>query len=208
MNFTHKRVATLVPRAAACSPVSTQENQMCSSRVILLPIRQFSRSFCFPQSFTIARSLQLRKMSLMQRNPAGGFPSLTRALNDLESFLSRPTGGNEVLGHCPRFDVRETKDSYRLDGDLPGVDKKNVEVEFSDDNTLTIKGHSERESTSENPEQSWWYSERSVGDFRRSFTFPHPVDREHIDATLKDGVLSINVPKAGDATINKRIDVK
>ncbi|KAL4863274.1 hypothetical protein BDV12DRAFT_177697 [Aspergillus spectabilis] len=39
-------------------------------------------------------------------------------------------------------------------------------------NTLTTKGHSELESKSENPEQSWWYSERSVGDFRRSFAFP------------------------------------
>ncbi|GFG18020.1 hypothetical protein IFM61392_10341 [Aspergillus lentulus] len=117
-------------------------------------------------------------------------------------------GRSDVLGNYPRFDVRETKDSYRLDGDLPGVGKKDVQVEFTDDNTLTVKGHSERESTSENPEQSWWFSERSVGDFRRSFRFPGPVDRDHIDATLKDGVLSINVPKTGDSTVSKRIDVK
>lgn len=102
--------------------------------------------------------------------------------------------------------IRRPRDenSYRLDGDLPGVDKNDVQVEFTDDNTLTVKGHSKREPTSENPEQLWWYSERSVGDFRRSFRFPGPVDREHIDATLKDGVLSISVPKTGDSTVNRR----
>ncbi|RLL96227.1 hypothetical protein CFD26_106378 [Aspergillus turcosus] len=152
--------------------------------------------------------LQARTMSLLQRHPGAGFPSLSRALNDLESFLNRPAGSHDVLGHYPRFDVRETKDSYRLDGDLPGVDKKDIDIDLSDDNILTIKGRSERESTSEDPDQSWWASERSVGEFRRSFRFPNDVDRNGIDASLKDGVLSITIPKKAESSVSKRIDIK
>ncbi|GFG22418.1 30 kDa heat shock protein [Aspergillus udagawae] len=181
---------------------------MYTRRLLNFPLRHFATRPSVIRSLRPRQPWQTRTMSLMQRNPGAGFPSLSRALNDLESFLNRPAGSHDVLGHSPRFDVRETKDNYRLDGELPGVDKKDIEIELSDDNILTIKGRSERESTSEDPEQSWWCSERSVGEFRRSFRFPNDVDRDGIDASLKDGVLSITIPKTAESTVSKRIDIK
>ncbi|KAF7125604.1 hypothetical protein CNMCM5793_001843 [Aspergillus hiratsukae] len=176
-------------------------------RLLNSPFRRFATNPPILRSLGPRQPVQTRTMSLMQRNSGAGFPSLSRALNDLESFLNRPAASHDMLGHYPRFDVRETKDSYRLDGDLPGVDKKDIDIELSDDNILTIKGRSERESTSEDPDQSWWCSERSVGEFRRSFRFPNDVDRDGIDASLKDGVLSITIPKTAESSVSKRIDI-
>lgn len=192
--------------------VKTQnQTNMYSRKLLNFPLRHFATRTPILRSARPHQPWQTRTMSLMQRgqrHPGAGFPSLSRALTDLESFLSRPVGSHDLLGQYPRFDVRETKDSYRLDGELPGVDKKDIDIELSDDNVLTIKGHSERESTSEDPDQSWWCSERSVGEFRRSFRFPDSVDREGIDASLKDGVLSITVPKTAESSVSKRIDIK
>ncbi|KAL3469512.1 HSP20-like chaperone [Aspergillus californicus] len=180
---------------------------MYTNRILYRPLKHLTS--CPP---TLSRALRTskpnRKMSLLKQSPNGAFPSLTRTMNDLESILSHPLGSNEMFGRYPSFDVRETKDSYCLDGDLPGVDKNDVQLELSDDNVLTVKGHSERESVSEDPEQSWWCSERAMGDFRRSFSLPTPVDREHITATMKDGVISITVPKTGESSTSKRIDIK
>lgn len=155
---------------------------------------------------------QCRTMSsLMHRRPGGGLFSLMRALDDFDSSLANRSFDNQFTAYAPRFDLRETKDSYHLDGELPGVEKKDLEIEFPDRNTLNIKGHSESSSSKEGKEGNegtWWYAERSTGDFRRSFNFPTPVDCDHVDASLKNGVLSIKIPKSEEAPTGKRIDIK
>jgi HSP20 family protein len=155
---------------------------------------------------------------------------------------------------APKFDVKETNEAYHLEGELPGIEHKNLSIEFSDDEqTLLIKGrteHSREEGTRPNaaggagaiedaasststtnaPEatqdaasaasdsngtlgltnqnssmtakenngrrqQTYWVSERSVGSFQRSFAFPNRVNAEHVKASLKNGILSVIVPK-------------
>ncbi|KAL4749628.1 hypothetical protein BDW72DRAFT_177821 [Aspergillus terricola var. indicus] len=145
--------------------------------------------------------------SLMHRRPGGGLFSLMRALDDFSSPANRSLG-NQFMAYAPRFDLRETKDSYHLDGELPGVEKKDLDIEFPDRNTLNIRGHTEASSSKEGAESTWWCVERSTGDFRRSFNFPTPVDCDHVDATLKNGVLSITIPKSEEAPTGKRIDIK
>ncbi|KAL4971684.1 HSP20-like chaperone [Aspergillus desertorum] len=159
----------------------------------------------------IARSpfLQSRTMSsLIPRRPPGGLFSLMQALDDFDKSLANRSLDNKFTAYCPRFDMRETKDGYHLDGELPGVDKKDLDIEFPDRNTLNIKGHTETSASREDAEGSWWCVERSTGDFRRSFSFPTPVDCDHVDATLKNGILSITIPKAEEVPTGKRIDVK
>lgn len=151
---------------------------------------------------------QTRTMSLMQRRPGGGIVSFMRALDDLEHSLSNRSFDSQLMAYSPRFDFRETKTAYHLEGEFPGVEKKDLEIEFPDESTMSIKGHTERASSSEGPEGSWWCMERSMGDFRRSFSFPTPVDRENVDASLKNGVLSITVPKTEPVSTGKRIDIK
>jgi HSP20 family protein len=145
----------------------------------------------------------------------------------------------------PKFDLREVKDGYELHGELPGIDQKDIEIEFTDANTLTVKGRTERKYESgtrpagfveapaakgaiteeahkatvedegaeptatqvakkdtkpapahKEPEEKYWVSERSVGEFSRSFSFPVRVDQDAVHASMKNGILSILVPKA------------
>jgi len=146
----------------------------------------------------------------------------------------------------PKFDVKEVSDAYELHGELPGIEQDNVQIEFTDAQTLTVKGRTERSFTSgtppaglvessktagkiteggethahkatvededasekpstevtkaeqkdEEPKAKYWVSERSVGEFSRSFSFPVRVDQDAVRASMKNGILSIVVPKA------------
>src|SRR5690242_14874187 len=102
--------------------------------------------YCGSKTTSINRSTpslaQMRNMWL-QRRPAGGPSSLVRALDDFESLLSRRAGEP----YCPRFDMREMNDRYVLEGELPGVEKKDINIEFTDNNTLSVSGHTEQASS-------------------------------------------------------------
>jgi len=167
----------------------------------------------------------------------------------------------------PRFDVMETEQSYELYGELPGLEQSKLDIEFSDAQTLLIKGQTERPSStnpapeasqspqvesektadgeasetssvkshtatveddydeadtplkntvapalttattattsnqqpqqkqSETPKPQFWASERRVGSFARSFSFSQRVDHDAVQASLKNGVLHVVVPK-------------
>jgi HSP20 family molecular chaperone IbpA len=155
-----------------------------------------------------------RAMSLMPRFPGAEFSSLFRFLDSYNDHLVRRNAGFGLRAFAPRFDVRETTDAYHLDGELPGIDHKNVEIEFSDPHTLVISGRTERESTAKSPDESgeadtgkYWVSERSVGEFYRTFTFPSAVDQNNVKARLKGGVLSVTVPKSAPPSA-KRITIE
>ncbi|PUU80117.1 HSP20-like chaperone, partial [Tuber borchii] len=100
----------------------------------------------------------------------------------------------------PAFDFLETKNEYILEGELPGLhDKKRTVIEFTDAQTVSIRGKIDhREETKKNKEEGdkVWAAERSVGEFRRDFTFPGSINAEGVGATLEYGVLRIVVPKA------------
>jgi HSP20 family protein len=99
-------------------------------------------------------------------------------------------GGGE--GFVPRFDVKETKDGYELRADLPGVKESDLEISVTG-NVLTISGRREEERREESDQ--YFAVERSYGSFARSFALPEGADTDHVKAELKDGVLTIVVPK-------------
>ncbi|KAK3081397.1 hypothetical protein LTS18_007071 [Coniosporium uncinatum] len=194
----------------------------------------------------------------------------------------------------PRFNVTEAKDSYSLEGELPGIDQKDISIEFTDENTLTIKGRTEKQTESgsrpvaeaaqeasadttspsgtptetssvkshqptvederpasegewtevatpaaseagpstaapepskavaapapamttqqqqqqqQQPQHRTWVSERTVGEFSRSFAFPSRVNQDAVKASLQNGILSIVVPKAVRPE-NRRITIQ
>ncbi|KAJ5585321.1 uncharacterized protein N7459_005121 [Penicillium hispanicum] len=160
----------------------------------------------------------------------------------LDESHSRPTPvRTRTRTFSPAFDVRELNNGYYLDGELPGVDQSNIDIEFSDSHTLVVKGRTERDyknessgaaparsrqptvedededesdsnstdtdtvhstatptqssSGSQSPSFRYWVSERSIGEFQRTFTFPGRVDQDAVRASLKNGILSIFVPK-------------
>ncbi len=178
----------------------------------------------------------------------------------------------------PRFDVREVGAAYELQGELPGIEQKNLNIEFLDERTLVIRGRTVSEDTktsdaaeaaepakavqneeaSDNvseksanyhkasvedeyvdagaeseaadgaktpastmaevgptaeskkaaePSFKYWVSERSVGEFERRFSFPGRVELENVKASLKNGILSVVVPKAV-AQQSRRINIE
>jgi len=187
--------------------------------------------------------------------PATSFSPLFNFLNEFDDYHSNRNRHHRQDGmktFNPKFDVKETADSYELHGELPGIEQQNVEIEFTDNSTITVKGRTERSYTSGTPiegtkmsgaitdgtesetpshkasvedegaektstatdirksdgaevlkseepnppEAKYWVSERSVGTFSRSFTFPVHVDQDNVSASMKNGILSILIPKA------------
>ncbi len=112
-----------------------------------------------------------------------------------------------VLGDgnfIPTFEVKETKDSYLFKADLPGVKESDVEISLSG-NMLTISG--QREEEKRNEDDRFFAYERAYGRFSRSFTLPEGADTDNVRAELKNGVLTIDVPKKPEVQ-PRRIEVQ
>jgi HSP20 family molecular chaperone IbpA len=103
----------------------------------------------------------------------------------------------------PYADIYETGDEIVVVADMPGVSEESVDITLEQD-VLTINGYVEPETPEDH---SLAYAEYDVGDFVRSFRISNEIDRDGIEATLKDGVLHLHLPKAGPAKA-KKISVK
>lgn len=101
--------------------------------------------------------------------------------------------------YIPKADIIETVDSMILYADMPGVDEKSVEVTL-EKNVLTITGTVEAQDF---PGRSICYAEYDVGDYERAFTISDEVDRERIEASVKNGVLKLTLRKAPQAEVRK-----
>jgi HSP20 family protein len=110
-----------------------------------------------------------------------------RSMRDaMEPWLTRePT-------HSPRFDVRETASGFVFRADLPGVKQDQVDITLTG-NELRISGR-RQEIRAEDGDRSV-LSEVEYGSFSRVFVLPDGVDGENVQADLKDGVLTVTVPK-------------
>jgi len=104
------------------------------------------------------------------------------------------------LVFVPQFDVRETQDSYIFKADLPGVKDKDLDISLTG-NRLTISGQREMEEKQQN--ENYHLYERSYGSFSRSFTLPDTADVNSAKAELKDGVLTVALPKKAEAQPRK-----
>ncbi|MCX8030523.1 MAG: Hsp20/alpha crystallin family protein [Thermodesulfovibrionales bacterium] len=105
--------------------------------------------------------------------------------------------------YTPSVDIIEKKDEIIVIADMPGVDEKSVDITL-EKNVLTIYGKVEIDFA-ENYKLR--YSEFGIGDYERVFTLSDEVDREHIHATVKNGVLKIILPKA-ESVKTKKIPIK
>jgi len=103
----------------------------------------------------------------------------------------------------PRTDIYEDGENIVVVADLPGVDGNSVEITL-EKGVLTINGYVEP-VVPENYTLN--YAEYEVGDFQRSFRLSNQIDQENIQATMKDGVLRLVLPKVGPAK-TKKIAVK
>lgn len=200
------------------------------------------------------------------------FTGLFRLIDDFDKYALQNNGvaqqgtrhhGRHIPTFTPKFDMKETENHYELHGELPGIEKDNVHIEFTDPQTVVVRGRVERTYTSgtppaglleknpqdqmsgaitegpkdhhdkahqptveddteeggapsnttvakvdenkavaeqqqqpKQPQHKFWVSERSVGEFSRTFNFPSRVDTDGVSASLNNGILSVVVPKA------------
>jgi HSP20 family protein len=140
-------------------------------------------------------------MELVRWEPFDGLNKIQSRINDLfgDSFdrsWSSPTW-------YPPVDVLEIKDSYVVRAELPGMKKEDFNLEVKD-GMLTLSGERKSEKTTDGVK--YRTVERVEGKFSRSFSLPETVKHDGIQATYKDGILEIHVPKAEEAK-PRRIEV-
>ena len=109
-----------------------------------------------------------------------------------------PAPENEPV-YVPRVDVRETAEGFAVVADLPGVDEKSVEATVQH-RVLTIEGWTKAEKPQGHEELG---REFGAGRFRRDFTLPDAVDPDRIQARVKNGVLTVAIPKKDEVKARK-----
>jgi HSP20 family protein len=130
----------------------------------------------------------------------------TKSLDVRKSELTRAEskeGTRDRLVFIPRADIYEAGDQIVLLADVPGVDEKSIDITL-EKNVLTIKAFVEVDDPADYTQT---YREYQVGDYQRNFVLSDEIDRSGIEATVKDGVLRLALPKAGPAK-TQRIAVK
>ncbi|MFC1735290.1 Hsp20/alpha crystallin family protein [Candidatus Hydrogenedentota bacterium] len=122
-----------------------------------------------------------------------------RGLGDLRSEMARLFGHVPSVwaepgfkGWAPAVDILEDEKTFTIKIELPGVDKKDIEVSVTN-GELTVRG--ERKLEKEDKKENYRRIERSYGSFSRSFTMPKNVDAKGISAESKEGVLTVTLPK-------------
>jgi len=123
----------------------------------------------------------------------GDWPFSRRLPRILEELRREwPSAGREGA-FVPAMDVADSDDRYVITVELPGGRREDVQVELQE-GMLTIRG--EKKSEREEKKEKRRYIERSYGSFSRSFRLPADADADRLDASFKDGVLTITIPKS------------
>ena len=132
---------------------------------------------------------------------------MNRLFDDFFADFAAPalTPGGASGARGIHMDVRETGDAFELEAELPGVSEDDIHVELSE-NLLTIRGE---KTVEEKDDGEGAVRRRAYSSFQRSLSLPFDVDPERIDATFKNGVLKLTLPKpAGLESSVKKIAVK
>lgn len=118
-------------------------------------------------------------------------------------LLREAWGGGPAreLVWSPDFEIRENDDAFIFKADLPGIRNEDLEISLAG-NQLQITG--KREQERERGEGRYYTYERSYGSFSRSFSLPEVADLDSIRSDLKDGVLTLVVPKKAGAKPQRR----
>lgn len=131
------------------------------------------------------------------------FEDFFRRPFDLSPFREESALGGDFI---PHMDVSETEKEINISAELPGMNVEDIDISMTG-NSLTIKG--EKKSEKEEKGERYYRSERSYGSFRRSIPLPEEVEEEEIEATYKNGVLKVKLPKSPETQKGaKQIEIK
>ena len=132
-------------------------------------------------------------MTLTRWSPVGDVAALE--INRLNQMFEAAFGGESFSqgGWMPAVDILETADKHVLvKAELPDMKREDIKITI-ENNVLTIEG--ERKFDNKGESEKYHRVERGYGAFRRSFTVPNTVDASNVQATYKDGVLTITLPR-------------
>jgi len=123
--------------------------------------------------------------------------TLGEVWGDFDRMIDRIFSDTPIWeARIPAVDVREEKDRYVLEADLPGLTEKDIEVKV-EDNLLTIS--SKKDEKREEKRNGYLIRERRSSAFQRSFVLPTDVDKENITAQFKNGILTLDMKKLASA---------
>ncbi len=124
----------------------------------------------------------------------------------MEDVIPAAQSSRSLSQFTPSIDVTETDKEYIVRGEFPGVAAEGVNIELKD-NTITLSG--EKRSEHDKSEGTRHYVERSFGAFTRAFTFDSEIDEDNALAEMRNGVLTIKIPKAAkEVKGSKRLTIK
>ena len=145
-------------------------------------------------------------MELVPWRPLGELGSFRKEMDRFWNrfFGETPLSRTFTEEWVPSVDISETKDSFVVKTELPGLEAKDVDVSISGD-LLTIKGEKKKEE--EEKDEHHYCAERYYGSFQRTFQLPTGVKADKIEATFDKGVLKVTLPKEEEAK-KKEIEIK
>ncbi|HEX9940597.1 MAG TPA: Hsp20/alpha crystallin family protein [Thermoanaerobaculia bacterium] len=139
--------------------------------------------------------------SMTRWNPSAAY--LTREpFSRLFDTFFNDLQGEEVgnRGWVPPVDIQETADGYKLEAELPGLTKEDINITL-ENNVLRLSG--ERKFEKDVKKENYHRVERTYGAFSRAFALPQQVNPEGVCAAFENGILTITVPKAEQAKPRK-----
>jgi len=123
----------------------------------------------------------------------------------VDQFIDDAFEGNATKNFIPRVDVAETDKEFEISFAVPGMKKNDFSVDFKD-GQLTIGG--ERKIENEDKNRNFHTIETQYGSFSRTFYLPENIDHSKINASYKDGILNVVVPKDEKKVLKSVIEVK
>jgi HSP20 family protein len=150
----------------------------------------------------VRRTTSVSPQPLQRWEPFRELEQLQEHMDRLMQGAWSPAGGGNGGAWMPVTDIEETDDAWVIEAELPGVNRKDVNVEMRDSEVIISGDIKEKERKGVLRRQT-----RKTGEFEYRVTLPGDSDAEHIEASLHDGVLTVRVPKTEQAK-PRRIEVK
>jgi HSP20 family protein len=141
--------------------------------------------------------------------PLAGIPAFDDMERRMQKMMGNVLGDSDLvpssIAWVPAMEIAETPNEMIASVELPGIQKKDVEISVDED-MLTISGEKTAEKTTDDKKYHLW--ERSYGSFSRSFSLPRGIDSARITAEFNNGVLNVHMPKTSGARAKARkIDI-
>jgi HSP20 family protein len=144
----------------------------------------------------------------LARPDLGLFGSLQREVDSLFEEFTRGLSSTDgrMITLMPSLDVSESDKEIEIRVDLPGLERKDVDISIEND-LLTIRGEKKFETSEDDKAKNYHVRERSYGAFYRVLQLPPGINSSNVQATMSKGVLTITIPKPAQSAA-KKIEVK